>query len=172
MAHKTFDTERLTLKPTSEEDAAFIFDLLNTPKWIQHIGDRNVRSIEGIREYIRANMTPQLEKLGYANYTLIRKKDQQKIGTCGLYDRNGLDGIDIGFALLPAYEQQDFAFEAASRVRDAAFHEFGLASINAITTKDNTSSQKLLAKLGLSLTGTIRLPDDKEELLAYVMRKP
>ena len=32
--YKTFETERLQLKPTAEEDAEFIFELFNTPKWI------------------------------------------------------------------------------------------------------------------------------------------
>ena len=42
---KIFETDRLILKPTSEEDAEFIFELLNTPKWLKYIGDRNVKSI-------------------------------------------------------------------------------------------------------------------------------
>lgn len=38
--YKHFETERLRLQPTSEEDAEFIFELVNTPKWIANIGDR------------------------------------------------------------------------------------------------------------------------------------
>ena len=111
MKYKTFETERLIIRPTSEEDAHFIFQLLNSPKWLEYIGDRNIKSIEEAKEYIRKKMTPQLIKLGYSNYTIISKKDQQKIGTCGLYDREGLDGIDIGFAFLPNYEGKGFGFE-------------------------------------------------------------
>ena len=37
-AYKHFETERLILHPTSEDDAAFIFELVNTPKWIVNIG--------------------------------------------------------------------------------------------------------------------------------------
>jgi len=33
--YKTFETERLIIKPTSVEDAGFIFELFNTPKWIE-----------------------------------------------------------------------------------------------------------------------------------------
>ena len=46
-------------------------------------------------------MTPQFERLGYSNYTLIRKQDNQKIGTGGLYDRLGLKGLilDLQFFL-------------------------------------------------------------------------
>lgn len=96
--YRIFETERLILKPTSEEDAAFIFELLNTPKWIKYIGDRNIKTIENARDYIEAKILPQLKRLGYSNYTLISKLDNCKIGTCGLYDRDGLIGVDIGFA--------------------------------------------------------------------------
>jgi RimJ/RimL family protein N-acetyltransferase len=170
-SYKTFETERLFLQPTSEEDAAFIFELLNTPKWIENIGDRNIMSVKMATDYIVNKMHPQLERLGYGNYTLIRKIDGVKIGSCGLYDREGLEGIDIGFAFLPEYEGKGFAFEAADRLKNAAFNEFGLNTINAITSKHNVASQKLLEKLGLELKGTTTLPNDNEELLLYKIEK-
>lgn len=171
MEYKTFETERLIIRPTIENDAEFIFELLNTPKWIRYIGDRNIKTVECAKEYIKEKMIPQLEKLGYSNYTLIRKEDNIKIGTCGLYDREGLEGIDIGFAFLPKYEKKGFAFEASKRIKDAAFDEFEIEMISAITTKDNISSQKLLKRLGLKLMGTTKLPHDEEELLVYKIEK-
>jgi len=50
--HRTFETERLIIKPTSTEDAEFILRLLNTPKWIKNIGDRNVKTVEDAKVYI------------------------------------------------------------------------------------------------------------------------
>lgn len=169
MNYKSFETERLSIRPTSESDSEFIFELLNTPKWLKYIGDRNIKTVENAKDHIKEKMIPQLEKLGYSNYTLIRKKDNQKIGTCGLYDREGIEGIDIGFALLPKYERKGYAFESSNRLKEAAFNEFGIKTISAITKKDNTSSQRLLEKLGLKRTGTTKLPNDDEELLLYTI---
>ncbi len=171
MEYKTFVTERLIIRPTSEDDAEFILELLNTPKWIKYIGDRNVKTIENSKDYIKEKMIPQLERLGYGNYTLIRKEDNQKIGTCGLHDREGLEGIDIGYAFLPQYEKQGFAFEAANTLKEAAFNDFNIDVVNAITRKDNISSQNLLEKLGLKLSGTITLPNEDEELFFYKIEK-
>ncbi len=167
MKYKTFETERLYIKPTTENDAKFIYELLNTPKWIKYIGNRDVKSVESAKDYIKEKMIPQFESLGYSNYTLIRKDDNEKIGTCGLYDREGLEGIDIGFAFLPRYEKKGFAFEASSKIIDIAFSEFGIKTISAITKKDNISSQKLLEKLGLKFTGITKLPNDDEELYLF-----
>ena len=165
--YRIFETERLMLIPTSEEDAEFIYKLFNTPKWIKYIGDRNIRTVEDARSYIRTKMLPQLIRLGYSSYTLIRKSGMVKVGTCGLYDRDGMDGIDIGFALLPEYEGKGYAFESANMLKNAAFTEFGINELKAITTKDNIQSQKLLGKLGFKFVGTTKLPGDDEKLLLY-----
>ena len=105
--YKSFETERLFIRPTTTIDSYFILELFNSPKWIENIGDRNIKSLEDASNYIEKNMISQLQRLGYSNYTVIRKSDNVKIGSCGLYDREGLDGIDIGFAFLPEYKKKD-----------------------------------------------------------------
>jgi len=167
--HKSFETERLLIQPTSEEDAAFILKLLNTPKWIQYIGDRKVHSVEEAKVYIKERMLPQLEKLGYSNYTVIRKSDGEKLGTCGLYDRDGLKGIDIGFAFLSQFEKKGYAFESVSKLLDVAIRDFKLKEINAITTKDNIASQKLLTKIRMTFKKMVSIPNDDKELMLYTL---
>jgi len=165
--YTSFETERLLLRATSEDDASFLLQLLNSPKWIQNIGDRNVHTIEDAEKYIQERMRPQLERLGYSNYTVIRKNDQVKMGTCGLYDREGLDGVDIGFAFLPAYEGQGYAFEASIKIMDFATRVLNLPLIQGITIEENLPSRKLLEKLDFKLDGTVKLPNDPVELLLY-----
>lgn len=161
------ETERLLLKAIDQSDAAFECELLNTPKFIAYIGDRNVRSEDEAAVYIKEKMLPQFERLGYGNYVVIRKDDNIKLGTCGLFGREGLDGIDIGFAFLPQYEGYGYAFEAASRLKEEAFSKFGLHTICAITTVDNTSSRRLIEKLGLQFIKIIKLEGDDTELMYY-----
>ena len=169
-AYKSFETERLLLKPMSKEDAPFLLELFNSPKWIKYIGDRNVYTIKEAATYIKLKMTPQLKKLGFSNYTVIRKTDNAKVGSCGLYDREGLKGIDLGFAFLPQYEKMGYAFESANKLKDLAFNQFNLKHISAITTHENQDSQKLLEKLGLKYIKTINIQDDDEEVLLYELR--
>jgi len=167
--YKVFETERLILKPTSEEDAEFFFELQNNPTWIKYIGDRNIKNAEDARKNIISKIIPQQEKQGYANYTIIRKSDHSKIGSCGLlHNREGIGGVvDIGFAFLPKYHKKGYAYEAAYKVKHISFDEFGIKELYAITTKDNISSQKLLEKLGLKLIETITLHNAVEVSLLY-----
>ena len=160
-------TARLELRPTSEEDAAFVLELLNTPKWIQNIGDREVRTLEAAQKYIQERMLPQVERLGFGNFTLLRIEDGKKVGTCGLYDREGLEGVDIGFALLPAYERMGYAFESAQKLMQLAEYQWKLPMVQGITITSNTASQKLLEKLGLQFVEYMHLPNDEAELMLY-----
>ncbi|NRB46991.1 MAG: GNAT family N-acetyltransferase [Saprospiraceae bacterium] len=165
--YKTFETQRLLLRPTGEGDAAFIRALVNTPKWLEYIGDRNIQTEEDAVAYIQARILPQLERLGFAHFTLIRKSDGKAVGACGLYDREEFEGVDIGFALLPAYEGLGYAFEAANRIKQAALEEFKVSALSGITRKSNLGSQKLLEKLRMSFAGFVELPDQTEEMMLF-----
>ena len=166
----TYETERLIIRPTTTADAAFIYEVMNTEGWLKHIGDRGIKTEEDAKNYILEKMRPQQERLGYSNNTVIRKSDGVKMGSCGLYDREGLEGVDIGFAFLPQYGKKGYAFEAATKIKELALKEFGLTQINAITTPANLKSQKLLEKLGLQFVKLIHLPNDDTELMFYQLK--
>lgn len=169
--HREFESERLLIRPTIEEDAELIYQLMNTPKFIKFVGDRKINSIQDAEKYIQIKMLPQLNTLGYSSYSIITKVDGAKIGTCGLYNRDGVDGIDIGFGLLPQYEGLGYAYESAHRILKAAFEEFEIKEIKAITSKANISSQRLLEKLGLEMIGTTKLPNEDHEILLYTKKR-
>ncbi|MBT8264434.1 MAG: GNAT family N-acetyltransferase [Muriicola sp.] len=157
----SFETERLNMIPTSKEDATFIYELMNSPKWIKFIGDRKIRTVKDAEEYIDMRMRPQLERVGFSVYTLVRKSDQAKIGICCLIDREELEGIDLGYALLPDHEGAGYAQEASEKMIAVGFEEFGLPNLYAITNPTNKASQKLLQKLGFISIGDLQLVDEK-----------
>ncbi|WP_299671353.1 GNAT family N-acetyltransferase [uncultured Polaribacter sp.] len=169
-SHNIYKTDRLILRPTNQKDSKFIFELFNTPSWIRYIGDKGIKTIEDAENYIEKHIISQQNRLGFSTYTLIRQIDNKKIGTCGLYDRDGIDGIDIGFALKPEFESMGFAFEASKKIISICFNDFKIKSIKAITTPINLASQKLLLKLGFKTNGKINLPNNPIEYLSYELR--
>jgi RimJ/RimL family protein N-acetyltransferase len=166
---KSLETERLILKPTTTADAEFIRSLFNSPKWIEFIGDRKLKTIKEVENYIKTKFIPQFERLGYGNYTIIRKSDGEKIGSCGLYDREGVNGIDIGFAFLPDFEKKGYGFESVNHLKEIAFNDFKLNQISGITSIKNKASQALLTKIGLQFEKNIILPNETEEILLYTL---
>lgn len=166
---KTFETDRLILKPTTLADAEFIRSLYNSPKWIKFIGDRQLNTVKDAENYIQTKLMPQMKRLGYGTYTIIRKSDGEKVGSCGLYDREGVNGIDIGFALLPDFEKKGYAFESVNYLKEIGFSNLKLKQISGITSKKNKASQDLLIKIGLKFEKTIILPNETEEILLFTL---
>ncbi|WP_375199732.1 GNAT family N-acetyltransferase [Bacillus sp. RS11] len=163
---KVLETERLTLRLQTTEDADFILELVNDPSWLQFIGDRGVRTVEDAREYI-LNSINMYEKSGFCFYLVERKEDNIPLGICGLVKRDSLEDVDIGFAFLPTYWGKGYAYEAASAVLAYGLDTLGLKRIVAITTQDNYASAKLLEKVGLKFERLVQLSNDEEELKLF-----
>lgn len=164
---KPLRTERLYIRTVLTDDAPFILELMNTPKWVEFIGDRNISTVEEAEAYIIEKAFPQLEKYGYTNNVIIRSEDNKKLGTCGLYHREDRDDPDIGFAFLPQFEGKGYAHEASKRIMTSAKEDYGFTELSAYTLENNESSRKLLERLGFSLKGIGKLPNNNEELLHY-----
>lgn len=162
-----YETERLLIRPVSVEDADIIFQLYNMPNFIKFIGNKNINSLSDAENYIKSKFLPQIEKLGFGNYILVLKEENQKIGSVGIFQREGLDVADIGFSVLEKYEGKGLMFEAAQKVKSIVMENFGLNKISAITSKDNFSSQKLIERLGLKFQKYVTLPNEDEELMYY-----
>ena len=47
-----FETERLVIRRLTADDSPFILRLLNEPSFLQHIGDRGVRSLADARQHM------------------------------------------------------------------------------------------------------------------------
>lgn len=171
MDYKTYETERLWLRPANADDAQFTHRLFNTMEFLQYVGDRKLYSEEDVLDYLKSRAFPQIEQFGYGSYTVMLKNDGRKIGSCGLYHREGVRGVDIGFAFLPEFCGQGYAYEAATAVLDAGFTDFGLKEISALTVQDNVASRKLIEKLGLTFLKKTFIPNDPEELLFYLVTK-
>ncbi len=163
-------TERLSICEITTADSDFMYRLLNSPKWLQFIGNRNIQTIEDATHYIEHIIRPSYEKYDYGFYKICLNETETAVGICGLVKRDFLDNIDIGYALLPEYEQHGFAFEATQALFEYATTQLGLLKILAFTTPDNERSIHLLEKLGFSFVKTFLYPDTDEELNLYASK--
>lgn len=161
-----FQTGRLYLRKISILDAPFFFELLNSPSWLEFIGDRGVDSVEKAEAYIENNYLPSY-KNGLGNFLVTLSSSHLPIGSCGLFKRENLEFPDIGFAFLPEYVGKGYGYEAASVVLDYAIKELKLTKLYGFTVPNNIASIKLLEKLGLQNKGPFTLEGDEAELLLF-----
>jgi RimJ/RimL family protein N-acetyltransferase len=96
-----FETPRLALRTFAAADDEFIMRLLNTPSWLQYIGDRNIRTLADAQRYIMNNLLKLYAEQGYGAWVVVLKETGAPIGICGLFKRKYLDQPDLGFAFLP-----------------------------------------------------------------------
>lgn len=164
---KVIETERLILRRLTVDDGEFILELLNDPSWLQFIGDRGVRTIEDARHYILKSLVAMYERFGFGLYLTELKSSGAPAGICGLVKRDSLEDVDIGFAFLPSFRGQGYAYESASAVMAYGKRAFGLNRIVAITSPDNYVSARLLEKLGFKFERMVKLSDDGEEVRLF-----
>ena len=162
------ETRRLALRLIEVGDAAFILQLLNEPSFLRFIGDRGVRTLDDARAYIEQGPIASYRRHGLGLWLAQRRDDGTPIGMCGLLKRDNLDDIDIGFAYLPAYWGQGYAYEAAAAVKDHGRRVLGLPRIVAIVSPDNAGSIRLLERIGLVFERRIELNGDGRETSLYV----
>ena len=154
------ETERLWIRELdSAIDAEFVFELLNTPKFLKYIGDRGVGSVEQAREFIENRYRQSYREHGFGLYTVELKHGQKSVGMCGFVKRDYFEHPDLGFALLPDFEGKGYGFEAASDVLKYGRDTLGFSRVLAITSQDNDVSVKLLEKLGFRFDRIFTTPD-------------
>ena len=141
----------------------------NDPDFIEHVGDRGIRSIEEARVALENGILSMYSSLGYGPYCVTLSESRERIGVCGLFKRDNLDDPDIGFGLLPAFRRDGFAREAAVAVLDEAKDVLGFGRVTAIVSPGNEASVRLIEKLGLSYAGPIRMPGDEEDVSLYAV---
>jgi RimJ/RimL family protein N-acetyltransferase len=156
------ETARLTLRRLAPPDAPFILQLLNDPSFLRYVGDRGVRTEEDARRYIADGPVESYQRFGFGLYLVLLRETGEPAGICGLLKREWLEDVDVGFAFLPRFRSQGFAFEAASAVLAHARDSLGLRRIAAIASADNAHSIALLGKLGFRFERMVRAEDQTD----------
>lgn len=154
---KRLETERLVLRPVRPEDAAFMLQLLNAPGFLQHIGDRNVRSEADAAAYIATAAV--FDGFGGLGFNVVEERATgAAVGICGLVKRDALDAPDVGYAFLEAAWGRGYAQEAAAAALAHGLTELGLDKVVAITSPENAGSRRVLEKIGMRYEGVVQVP--------------
>ena len=163
--NRTYESDRLLLNILTPNDHEFILALVSSPEWIRFIGDRNLKNQQDALAYIDKILNnPNVE------YRVVRlKKEMQAIGLVTLIKRDYLDHHDLGFAFLADFTGKGYAFEAASTVLQYLIKSGAHDRLLATTLPDNSSSIRLLEKLGFQFEKQIR--PEVEELLLYAFNE-
>ncbi len=149
-------TERLSLNLLTIDDCDFVKRLVNTKGWIEFIGDRNVNTDDDAIAYVTKILNTE-----NLFYWVVRTRDNNTpVGIISFMKRNYLENFDIGFAFLPEFNGNGYAYEAAKEVLSMVNKTPGYYPVVATTVPQNAKSIKLLTKLGLHFEKEIDVEDE------------
>ena len=165
-------TPRLRLRWYRADDAPSLLELVNDPGWLLHIGQRHVHTLDDARRFIDERLVAAYSRQGFGLWAMERRDSGEVAGMCGLVRRDGLPGIDLGYALLPAHRGKGLVHEAAEACLDHAHRALGQTRVLAITSPDNAASARVLLKLGFAMQGRTTLPGEAEPSDLYAWQAP
>lgn len=168
---RSIATARLTIRPLTLDDAAFIVTLLNDADWLRFIGDKTVHSDDDARRYLTTGPLAMYATYGFGLCAVERNDDRSTIGMCGLIKREGLEDVDIGYAFLPEGRGQGYALEATQAVLEYGLNTMGFARIVAITDPDNAAWTRVLQRIGMRFERHVHLTDGADPVALYSIER-
>lgn len=152
------ETERLILRPFSEDDAADVLEYLKEPA-VNCFAGMKLNSLEEAK----AEMKKRTDETEYY-FAIVLKNDNKVIGEIEAYPERGephdtkspLDTFSPCWMLNRKYQGKGYAYEAAHAFFDYLFREKNARRIYAYTEDYNLSSQRLCKKLGMRREGLFK----------------
>lgn len=143
------ETERLLLRtmlPTDLDSLHLIFTDARVMAAFHH--DPLTR--EQMEGWLQRNLDHQKE-FGYGLFSVILKETGELIGDCGLEQMEDMGAAELGYDLRSDFWNRGYATEAASAVRDYAFHDLHLPQLISLIQVGNLASKRVAEKVGMTL---------------------
>jgi len=155
--------DRLIIRDAIVEDASFYFELFKDPDWIEYINNKELKSIEETKLYLE-DILPKNAKLnGLGFFTIVLKETNEATGTSSALQRDSLEYIDVGYAMLPKGRGKGYASEATVLMIDYIKEKFKQEKVYAFTVPKNERSKRLLEKLGFVFVGMKSIFEGEED---------
>lgn len=151
---KIIETERLLLRPITEDDAELFFEYCRNEHIGLNAGWKPHATIEETIEVIRAFYLDKENAFG-----IELKETGRLVGSIGLMpdpkrqnDRTHM----LGYTIAEEYWGKGYATEAAHALVEFGFNELSLDLISAYCYPFNERSKRVLEKCGFSYEGRLR----------------
>ena len=165
LAHKT--TERLTIRPLNMEDATIWEKFVMDPIATKYFPDEMKMHPSVAHNWIEKQME-RYQNNQYGLMALVETATNELVGQCGLLTQqvNAKEEIEIGYHLLTQHCGKGYATEAAKKFKEIGFEKENLDTIVSLIHKNNTPSQKVAERNGMSRT----TPTLHKGLPSYIYR--
>ncbi len=148
----TITTARLHLTPYAPAHTDALFAMNSDPVVMRYLGDPQTwaQTIEGIER-----VQSRWQTFGYGWWSMFIKDTDTLIGAACLQNLAHVENapLEIGWRLIPAYQGHGYATEAGQAAMDFGFERVGVDYICAVADPENTPSQNVMKRLGMTYVG-------------------
>lgn len=166
---QVFETKRLVVRHLEDTDLPAFHAVCSDPVAMMYMGDGEPLTEEQTALWIRRS------KANYSDHdfgcmAVISKQNSSFIGFCGLVYAPGSTDVEIIYALAQPYWGQGLATEVAGAMLKFGLEQCGLPEILATIDPQNTSSVKVVEKLGMTFAGE-RIDEDDVPVLVFSIKQ-
>lgn len=152
MVIPTVTTPRLMLRPFTPGDVAPLHRILNEPDILQYFPRPAAPSLDRVQALISRQLDHwQTHGLGW--WAVQPHGHPELAGWNGLQFLDETGEVEIGYLLSHAFWGRGLATEGARAGLRYGFETLGLGQIIGLVHPENTASQRVLEKLGMTRTG-------------------
>ena len=160
------ETERLSLRRFTAEDADLLIELDSDPAVMRYLSGGKPTAPELVRERILPNILGGYERWG-GDLGLFAAHEKDGGAFIGWFllrpKREGpLDEVELGYRLRQAAWGKGYATEGSRALLGKAFTQLSVRMVWADTMTVNRGSRHVMEKLGMTLVDTIPTPPDME----------
>jgi RimJ/RimL family protein N-acetyltransferase len=166
LVHSYLDTERLTLRRFTADEADLLTELDSDPEVMRYLTGGEPTPPEHYRERGLRNILSSYEMWG-GGFGLFAAQVRDSGDFIGWFilcpEKDGpLDEAEIGYRLRRAQWGRGYATEGSKALLAKAFTQLGVNRVWAETMALNSGSRKVLEKIGMTMTGTLETPPDMQ----------
>ncbi|MBR4360572.1 MAG: GNAT family N-acetyltransferase [Clostridia bacterium] len=154
----TIETDRLRMRPFTDEDYPLILEISAHPDTIRYLyfwGRNGITPEDDARRFLAyALKNWARDPIRAREYCVELKETGESLGDASVEWVEGSPGTaEIGWILLPRCRGQGYATEAGKALMDAAFARMGAERVIAHCDARNAASYHVMERLGMRLTG-------------------
>jgi RimJ/RimL family protein N-acetyltransferase len=166
--HAYLNTERLTLRHFTADDAELLIELDSDPAVMRYLTGGEPTPPEHYRERGLRNILAGYERWD-GNFGLFAAYEKD----CGAFigwfllrpeEEGPLDEVELGYRLRQEQWGKGYATEGSRALLAKGFTDLGVRLVWAATMTLNDGSRKVMEKVGMTMTGTLETPPDMQKV--------
>jgi ribosomal-protein-alanine N-acetyltransferase len=146
MAQPMIETERLRMRPLTDDDLDPLYEHIHSDPGVTWDGTGSTR--EQARAALDAKRR-HFEEYGFGLIAVTEKATGEFLGIGGLQHMEGGPDVEVGYYLARKAWGKGYATELSRAFLRYAFEDLGLDRVVAVVRPGNAASKRVLAKVGL-----------------------